>query len=110
MKDYWKKNNSASFAFYAVPRDWKEELLNEKSLSEEKLEKFIDKYKKVRFNIYDYAMVNLFSPEDFTHLRDTKNCIYILLNKNQENPKETIKSLGEYLLAHSDLIFEVDGA
>src|SRR4051794_28467631 len=41
MLDYWKKNPATSFAFYAVPREWKETLLEEKILAEEQINSFI---------------------------------------------------------------------
>jgi hypothetical protein len=107
MLDYWKTNPTVTFAFYAVPRDFNKEKFNKKFIKEIDEQLFIEKYKKVRFNIYRYAMVNLFPPQNFVQLRDTKNCLYILLNKKQKKPKTTIDILGKYLLANYDMIFEL---
>jgi hypothetical protein len=101
MLDYWKKNPNTSFAFYSVPRELQNTLLIEDI-------KNLEVYKKVRFRIYKYAMINLFSPTYFTQLTDEKNCIYLLLNKNQQNQKLTLTKMGEYLLNNYSLIFEVD--
>ena len=108
MLEYWKKSNSASFAFYAVPREWKEEFLKTKKIPFENKENFVEVYKKTRFRIYNYAMVNLFPPTSFLHVRDTKNCLYVLINKLDKNPNETMEELGNYLLKNCDLIFEPD--
>jgi len=108
MLDHWRNNPEVSFAFYAVPRELKETLIKEKNLPEEEAEKFIKRYRLVRFNIYKYAMINLFSPKYFIQLRDTKDCLYVLLNKKQKRPKTTIKQLGKYLLENYNMIFNPD--
>ena len=108
MLHYWQSTPITSFAFYAVPREWKAALLEEKTLTEEQLDHFITEYKKARFSIYNYAMLNLFPPKNFIPIRDTNNSIYILLNKRQPRPKATVKALGKYLLEHHNLIFEAD--
>lgn len=99
MRVYWKQNPAVSFAFYAIPRKWKENF-------PEMPEKFVERYKKVRFNIYKYAMINLFSPQYFIQLRDPKNSFYVLLNRKQKRPQKTIELLGNYLLKNHDMIFE----
>ncbi len=53
-------------------------------------------------------MINLFSPKYFIQLRDTKDCLYVLLNKKQKRPKTTIKQLGKYLLENYNMIFNPD--
>ncbi len=108
MLSYWKKNPTTSFAFYAVPREWRAAILEEKTLTESQVSEFIEEYKRVRFNIYNYAMLNLFSPENFTPFRDTKNCVYVLLNKFQSRPVSTLNSLIKYLFDNYNLIFELD--
>jgi hypothetical protein len=101
MLDYWKKNPTTSFAFYAVPRELQSTLLIKDA-------KRLETYKNIRFRIYRYAMINLFAPTHFTQLTDNKNCLYVLLNKKQKKPKTTIKEMGSYLLDSYNLIFEVD--
>jgi hypothetical protein len=101
MLDYWQQNPNTSFAFYAVPRELKNTLL----IQDAKRSLI---YKKIRFRIYRYAMINLFAPKYFTQLTDNKNCLYVLLNKKQKKPKTTIKKMGSYLLDNYNLIFEVD--
>lgn len=105
MLDYWRKHPETTFAFYAVPRRWTEQLLRNKNITEKQKKQLIDRYKKVRFRIYQYAMLNLFPPNKFIQLRDPKNSIYVLLNKKQKKPKTTVKKLGEYLAEHYELIF-----
>lgn len=108
MLDYWKKNKSVSFVFYAVPRSWKERDLDKVKMTEENLRIFKYQYSVARFNIYQYAMINLFPPQYFVHMRDTRNSIYILLNKKQLKPKTTVKNLTAYLFKNFELIFEPD--
>ena len=48
-------------------------------------------YSNTRFRIYQYAMLNLFPPAKFIQLRDSANCLYVLLNKKQKKPKTTLK-------------------
>ena len=94
--------------FYAVPRSWKKREINEANLNVENLDNFRQKYSIARFSIYQYAMINLFPPQYFIHMRDTKNSIYILLNKKQKKPKSIVKNLAAYLLKNFELIFEPD--
>lgn len=108
MLDYWKKNPDVTFAFYAVPRDSNQKSKVPSHLSEDELEKFWKKYKRVRFDVYKYAMVNLFPPTKFITYRDSKNYLYVLLNKKQLKPKTTIKLLGQFLLNNYDMLFEPD--
>lgn len=108
MRDHWKKYPHCSFAFYAVPRDWKDALFKGKTLSESQKILFIEKYRNVRFSIYNYAMLNLFPPENFTPFRDSKNSIYVLVTKSRPRPKVILNSLTKYLFANHNLIFEAD--
>lgn len=109
MLEYWKQNPHVTFAFYAVPRELKEMLIKQKKMRTKEAVAFIDRYKHVRFAIYKYAMINLFPDKNFLQIRDTKNSIYMLLNKKQKKPKTTIKRLGKFLLDNYELIFEPDG-
>ncbi len=108
MFDYWKKHPTTTFAFYAVPRKWNDSLLQQKTFTDKQTEKFSDRYKKVRFTIYKYAMENLFPPRHFIQLRDLKNSIYVLLNKKQKKPKTTLRTMAKYLAENYELIFEPD--
>lgn len=103
MKDYWAKNPDISFAYYAVLREFKEGLKRAKGKDKPKI---IGQYKRARFHIYKYAMINLFPPIHFTQYEDENNCMYVLLNKNQKEPKATLKKLSKYLFDNHDLIFE----
>lgn len=97
MWDYWKMNPNVTFAFYAVLRN---EILPEKVRNRN-----IEEYKKSRYNIYKYSMVNKFSHEFFTHIFDSKNCIYLLVNKKQRKPKTSFKSFTKYLKNNYDIVF-----
>ncbi|OLY91777.1 hypothetical protein SAMN05444008_10925 [Cnuella takakiae] len=109
MLDYWKRNPAANLSFYAVPRKFDETILSGKAFSSPKEKrKFIDRYKRVRFAIYDYAMVNLFSPAYFIHMRDTKNAVYLLMNRKQTKPKVVANMFGHFLLDNYDMIFSPD--
>ena len=108
MREYWQKNPTVSFTFYAIPREATNALINSKKLGGKAAEKFAKRYKKVRFTIYEYAMLNLFPPRHFIQIRDSKNFLYVLLNKRQAKPKTTLKHLGKFLLDNYDMIFEPD--
>jgi hypothetical protein len=98
------KNPDVTFAYYAVIREFKENI--SKHIKEQDRSNFIAQYKRARFYIYKYAMINLFPPTHFTQYQDEKNCVYVLLNKNQSKPKGTLKKLSKYLLDNHDFIFE----
>lgn len=85
----WREIPTVSFAFYAVPR-----------------KEMPKKGSKVRFNIYEDAMLNLFSPTDFEHYEDQKSCIYVMLNRKVKQRRSTIKKIGAYLLSEYSMIFE----
>ena len=106
MLDHWKENPAVTFAFYAVSRELTQTIIQEKDITVQEAQAFADEYKRVRFRIYQYAMINLFPPAKFIQLRDSKNCLYMLFNKKQKKPKTTIKKLGQYLLDNYDMIFE----
>lgn len=108
MLDYWRKNPQVNFAFYAIPRKFDEAIVAHKNLTARELRKFIERYKKVRFAIYDYAMINLFSPKEFTPLRDRRNAVYLLMNKKQKKPKIVAQAFGRFLLQNYEMIFEPD--
>lgn len=87
----WKRDPNISFGFYAVPRvDPSPKKKNRKS----------------RFNIYEKAMLNLFSPDDFRQYNDPRSMVYILLNKNVPNKRSVISQIGKYLLSEFDMIFK----
>lgn len=88
MVDYLKLNQEITFAFYAVPRPEKEHL-----------------NKKARFDIYSYAMLNLFPPSKFNRISDKNSSMFVLLNKKQRKPKTSFKQFASYLLDNYDLIF-----
>lgn len=108
MLDFWQHNPSISFAFYAVPRD--SELNNQKKKFDSELQRqnFLEKRKNARFNIYEYAMINLFGPQDFLHSKDSLNNIYILANKKQKNLSSVIIQIAKYLLENNDVILQID--
>lgn len=107
MHELWQKNKNVNFVFYAVPRSISIESLAERNILNQTREEYFEKYKRSRFNIYEYAMLNLFPPSHFTQMRDYENSIYILLNKKQESKKrEVLKYLADFLLNHHDIIFE----
>jgi hypothetical protein len=108
MLDYWRKNPDVTFSFYAVPRKFDESIVINKELSGRQLKKFIERYRKVRFAIYDYAMINLFPPTAFIALRDSKNAVYLLMNKKHKKPKITVQLFGRFLLDNYEMIFEPD--
>lgn len=108
MRDYWSRNPDVTFAFYAIPRNFDPSVVHDKNLTPKQLKKFIDRYVKVRYTIYDYAMINLFPSSAFTHFKDSKNSLYVLLNKKQKKPVTTLRKLGGYLLEQYKMIFEPD--
>lgn len=108
MLEYWRRNPAVNFSFYAIPRKFDENIVKDKNLKGKELSRFIERYKNVRFAIYDYAMINLFPPTAFTPLRDSKNAVYLLMNKKQKKPKATAKAFGRFLLANYEMIFEAD--
>lgn len=87
----WQRNPNISFGFYAVPRvDPSPKKKNRKS----------------RFNIYEKAMLNLFSPDYFRQYNDPRSLVYILLNNNVPNKRSVITQIGKYLLSEYKMIFE----
>lgn len=100
MLSYWKEHPAVTFAFYAVPRE------NLNCESSKRRDSTL--FRNTRFRIYQYAMLNLFPPTKFIQLRDSTNCLYILLNKKQKKPKTTLKKMGSYLLANYEMIFSPD--
>lgn len=66
----------------------------------------LKQYQRARYNIYDYAMINLFPKTKFTYIRDKNNSLYVLLNKKHRKPKTSIKLMSAYLLQNNDMIFE----
>jgi hypothetical protein len=86
----WKENPGISFAFFAVPRVG---------------QNAVNKNRKARYNIYESAMQNLFSPKDFRHYMDRTSFVYVLLNKSVRNKRATIEAMGKYLLSEYQLIF-----
>jgi hypothetical protein len=75
MFDYWKKYPATSFVFYAVPRRREDAVLIGKKLTAKQIDKYVERFKKVRFNIYKYAMVNLFSPQVFYSTKRYKKTV-----------------------------------
>jgi hypothetical protein len=106
MYKYWRSNKNVNFVFYASLRDIAHELLIKKSIEPEKVPEFLEKYKRARYSIYRYGMVNLFSYEYFTPITDKKNCIYVLINKNHPKASDIIDPLTDYLLKNHDIIFD----
>lgn len=107
MIDFWRNHPTVSFAFYAVPRDFNE-LNNRKFANDMLRQRFLERYRISRFSIYKYAMLNLFSPNDFFQLQDSANCIYLLANRHEENVAALIWQLGTYIYEREQLIFELD--
>ncbi|MBS1563006.1 MAG: hypothetical protein JST39_01400 [Bacteroidetes bacterium] len=107
MHNFWKRYPDTHFVFYAVPRKWEDAILADKrAMSAAEQARFAERFKRTRFAIYNYAMLNLFPSEYFVHIRDTKNAIYILLNKSQWHHATRLKQLGKYLLANYNMVFE----
>lgn len=108
MLHYWKEHPFTSFAFYAVARDLNEMTDRNKKLKGKALQAYVEKYRKVRFRIYEEAMLNLFSPQYFTHVSDKKNDVYLLINKKQPDYRVMIQNTAAYLLENYDLLFNDD--
>lgn len=68
-----KENPNASFGFTGAP-----------------LESEIDEKSKPtkRFRVYKRIMENLFSPERFAHYQLEQSSIYLLINRNLQDPQE----------------------
>lgn len=61
----------------------------------------------MRFNVYSYAMQNLFSPADFAHHYDKNNRVYLLLNQSEPEPQRIKDSLVELLSSNfGDVLFD----
>lgn len=88
MLELWRNDTTISFAFYAVPKPAG------------------SRNEKARYDIYEYAMINLFSPSAFKHYHDKRNSIYVLLNKKKEKKKIIIEAIGQFLLSEYEMIFE----
>ena len=108
MFKLWEANPSISFVFYAVPRNITVADIANKKLSPQTETAFLEHYKRTRFNVYEYAMLNLFPPNKFSHINDYQNCIYALVNKNAAQ-LSMIKALGNFLLSSHDILFEPGG-
>ncbi|HEX8356363.1 MAG TPA: hypothetical protein VF610_03085, partial [Segetibacter sp.] len=106
MHNLWKNDKNISFGFYAVPRDIEINSINVKRRESLNNEEYLERYIRTRFNVYEHAMINLFPPATFWHIRDYKNCIYILLNKNTKASTKRTKRIAEFLLKFHNLIFE----
>lgn len=106
MLDYWRRHNDVTFAFYAVPRKFDDTVMREKNLTGRKLKNFTERFKKVRFAIYDYAMLNLFPPSAFILLRDSENAVYLLMNKKENRPKTIITEFSMFLFDNYEMIFD----
>ena len=50
-------------------------------------------------------MLNMFPPANFTHIDDYNNCLYVLLNKADNDKDKSLKSLGDYILNNHEIIF-----
>lgn len=105
MFKLWEANPSISFVFYAVPRNITPSALAKKKIPGDNKLAFLNNYKRTRFNIYEYAMLNLFPPHKFTHVKDYQNSIYALVNKHTEQVN-MIESLGNFLLENHQIFFE----
>lgn len=106
MHNLWKNEKNINFGFYAVPREIDIDTINPKRRNSLNSQAYLDKYIRSRFNIYEHAMINLFPPSSFWHIRDYKNCIYILLNKGTKSPTKKLQKLAEFLLKFHNIIFE----
>lgn len=108
MHDYWRRNPAASFCFYAIPRVVTADPLAHKHLDATAAAQYLARYQNVRYAIYKYAMINLFSFDYFQQMRDSKNSLYILLNHLQKDKKKTMERLTHYLWNNYEMIFEED--
>lgn len=107
MLDFWRKNPMVNFVFYASLREVTEDV-RKKGLPDDELDQFIENYKRARFRIYRYGMLNLFSYEHFTPVVDSGNCVYILINKKEPDAASLMSRLRDYLVDNHDLIFDPD--
>ena len=105
MLHYWQKNKDVNFVFYASLRNITKELLERKNIPVADIPKFIDRYKRARYIIYRYGMVNLFSYDDFTQLSDKDNCVYALINKRQPDPGAIVSELEIFLRKNHNILF-----
>jgi hypothetical protein len=94
-----------NFIFYASLRDIKQHLAKSLKLKEQNQQEFIENYKRVRYRIYRYGMVNLFPYKYFTPIADTQNCVYVLINKKQDNASDIISELKHFLYENHDVLF-----
>lgn len=104
MRAYFLKHRDVNFVFYASIRGITEQFIKNKKIAPIQLDFFIDQYRKVRYRIYRYGMLNLFPFEYFHQVEDKDNCIYALLNKKHD-PATILEDLRNYLLEHHDTIF-----
>ncbi len=75
MMTYFKKNNRISFGFVAAP-----------DLEEDMKGKRFDKQEgSRRFVFYRRMMINLFGPETFKQVSDTRKRLYLLVNQKRLN-------------------------
>lgn len=105
MLHYWQKNKAINFVFYASLRSITNELLSKKTLSADEIPKFVERYKRTRYFVYRYGMINLFSYEYFTQLSDKENCVYVLMNKLQPNPELIMEELETFLRKNHNILF-----
>ncbi|MBC7554031.1 MAG: hypothetical protein H7257_08630 [Taibaiella sp.] len=108
MLHFWQKNKDVNFVFYASMRKIAKELLDRKKLDETQIIPFIERYKRSRFSVYKYGMVNLFSYEYFIQLSDYENCVYVLINRNLKSPAMIINQLTKFLQDNHDILFIPD--
>lgn len=108
MLDYWRRNPTTNFSFHAAPRTEKKHEKRGKKEKKKATKEELKRQEQIRYIIYRYAMLNLFSYEDFTHTVDNKNSIYVMINKAQEKPSEVMDKLKEYLKANYDIVFNPD--
>jgi len=109
MHKHWQRDPNVNFVFYASLRDITDELLSTKTIKEENVAAFKERYSRARYSIYRYGMVNLFPYDYFTQLSDKKNCVYVLINKKQTKPSIIIDNLKAFLLKNHDIIFSPEG-
>lgn len=107
MHAVWKKQSNISFVFYASMRNVEQELFIEKKKFTDSVKKkrFVENYKRARYNIYRYGMLNFFSQDYFIPVSDKENCIYVLLNRMAKSQEQAMAGLQQYLKENYDLIF-----
>lgn len=101
MGHIWKEYPSISFAFHASLRLDRDSIGKKKFTTDQANNRM-----RSRYNIYSYGMLNFFSEENFTHIRDRTNSLYVLMNKKQNNPSRCLKQMSQYLLQNTNLIFD----